>query len=204
MSRRVLHRFPSRRIAGAAGFTLVELLAVLWVMAILAAIAVPMWLSGLDDQRTRAAARYLAGRMFHARTEAVKRSCRVGYQFRPAGADWRFAAFTDGNGNGIRSTDIASGIDTPLWPDEALSGQFGRVRFGIVPGTPLIDGQSGTDPIRVGSSRIVSFDPNGTTSSGTLYLRGDAGAQYAVRLFGVTGRTRVFKYEPGTAAWQPL
>jgi hypothetical protein len=140
--------------------------------------------------------------MFHARTEAVKRSRRVGYQFRQERGDWRFTAFIDENGNGIRSADIASGIEPVLWPAETLSAQFGRVGFGIVPGTPLIDGQGGSDPILVGSADIVTFDPNGSSSSGTLYIRGARGAQYAVRIFGVTGRTRLFKYEPGTWSWK--
>lgn len=209
MTVRTLSGVPSRRACGgAAGWTLIELLLVCGVVVVLCAIAVPQLLSGLDDQRTRAAARYVAGRMFHARTEAVKRSIRVGYQFRfepmTNGGEWRFAAFTDENGNGIRTTDISRGVDRPLWPMEALSHRFSKVRFGVIPGIPLIDGQTGADPIRVGTSDIVSFDPNGTMTSGTLYLRGDAGAQYAVRLFGVTGRTRVFRYRPGRRAWSPL
>jgi prepilin-type N-terminal cleavage/methylation domain-containing protein len=194
---------PSRRLAGAAGFSLLELLVVLWIAAITAAVAVPYILGALDDLRTRAAARYLSGRMFHARSEAVKRSYRVGYQFRPQAGDWWFAGFTDRNGNGIRSAEISSGIDPELWPAEALSTRFAHVSFGLAPGTPLIDGGTGSDPIRVGNSDIVTFDPNGSSSSGTLYLRGRRGAQYAVRVFGVTGRTRMFKYEPGTLSWKP-
>ena len=195
--------FPPRRLAGAAGFSLVELLAVLWIAAIAAAVAIPSVLAAVDDLRTRAAARYLSGRMFHARSEAVKRSYRVGYQFRAQGGEWWFAAVTDRNGNGIRSAEISSGIDPELWPAEALSTRFAHVSFGLTPGTPLIDGGTGSDPIRVGSADIVSFDPNGSSSSGTLYVRGGRGAQYAVRLFGVTGRTRVFKYNPGTESWKP-
>jgi prepilin-type N-terminal cleavage/methylation domain-containing protein len=202
VSRTPSQLLPSRRPDGAAGFSLVELLVVLWVAAIVAAVAIPSGLAGLDDQRTRAAARYVSGRMFHARTEAVKRSRRVGYQFREVPGDWAFAAYIDENGNGIRSADIASGIDPVLWPAETLSAQFGRVWFGVVPGTPLIDGETGSDPIRVGSADIVTFDPNGSSSSGTLYIRGARGAQYAVRIFGVTGRTRMFKFEPGTLSWK--
>ena len=34
----------------------------------------------------------------------------------------------------------------------------------------------------------------------TLYVQG-ARAQYAVRVLGATGRTRVLKYEPGSRSW---
>jgi type II secretory pathway pseudopilin PulG len=199
---------PSRRTGGAAGWTLVELLVVCEIAIVLCAIAVPEFLAGLDDRRTRAAARYVAGRMFHARAESLKRSVRVGYQFRlGSGADgtvWHFSAFTDDNGNGIRTADISAGVDKPLWPAETLSHRFSKVWFGLVPGVPAIGGGTGGDPIRVGTSRIVSFHPNGTMTSGTLYLRGSGGAQYAVRLFGVTGRTRVFRYVPGRRVWTPM
>jgi prepilin-type N-terminal cleavage/methylation domain-containing protein len=194
---------PPRRTDGAAGFSLLELLVVLALAVVLFAIAVPQALAGADEHRTRAAARYLAGRMFLARLEAIKRSQRIGFRFEAAGADWRFVGYADANGNGIRSSDIARRIDPMLWPEEMLSRQFRGVRLGVVPGVPLIDGEAGQDPVRVGSSRIVTFNPNGSSSSGTLYVRGARRTQYAVRLFGVTGRTRVFRYDLGTVAWKP-
>ena len=108
------------------------------------------------------------------------------------------------NGNGVRGAEIASGVDVALWPDETLASRFRDVRFGVVPGVPSIDGTAGGDPIRIGAARILTFTPKGTSSSGTLYVRGKRRTQYAVRVFGVTGRTRVFKYEPGRAEWQPI
>jgi hypothetical protein len=42
--------------------------------------------------------------------------------------------------------------------------------------------------------------PDGTATSGTLYVQGSR-AQYAVRVLGATGRTRVLKYERGSGAW---
>jgi hypothetical protein len=41
----------------------------------------------------------------------------------------------------------------------------------------------------------VSFTPDGTASSGTVYVRGRGGAQYAVRVLGATARTRVLRYD---------
>jgi hypothetical protein len=59
---------------------------------------------------------------------------------------------------------------------------------------------SDSDGIRVGSSRILTLGPDGTATSGTLYLHGRRG-QYAVRVLGATGRTRVLRFDTGTGRW---
>ena len=51
------------------------------------------------------------------------------------------------------------------------------------------------------TSALMSFSPIGTASSRTLYLRGADGSQYAVRVLGATGRTRVLRYVASTRAW---
>ena len=173
------------------------MLFVLSLVVIVAAIAIPEMLSGLDDWRARAAARYVAGEMYYTRAQAVMRSTRVACRFRFDGEEYAFGAFADGNGNGVRTAEIASGTDRRLTADVRLSALFGGVRFGIVPGVPLIDGGFSTDPIRLSSGTLLTFSPLGTATSGSLYIRGRRGAQYAVRVFGVTGRTRVFRYLPG-------
>ena len=48
----------------------------------------------------------------------------------------------------------------------------------------------------IGPAKILTMSPDGTATSGTLYLRG-ARSQYAVRVLGATGRTRVLKYDRG-------
>jgi S-ribosylhomocysteine lyase LuxS involved in autoinducer biosynthesis len=78
------------------------------------------------------------------------------------------------------------------------------VRFGFLEGVHTIDHEdpgSAGDPIRAGVSNIMTFSPNGSATGGTLYLRGAKRSQYAVRVLGVTGRTRVFQYHTGTARW---
>ena len=82
--------------------------------------------------------------------------------------DYRFTAVADGNGNGLRTSDILGGIDTPLGPAEMLAWNFPSVTFGLLPGIPDADGSTagGTDGVRVGVSRIVSMNPNGSATSG--------------------------------------
>ena len=59
---------------------------------------------------------------------------------------------------------------------------------------------TGTDGVRIGSARILTMSPDGTATSGTLFLEGRR-AQYAVRVLGATGRTRVLKYDSGQRTW---
>jgi hypothetical protein len=54
--------------------------------------------------------------------------------------------------------------------------------------------------VRIGAARILTMSPDGTATSGTLYVQGRR-AQYAVRVLGATGRTRVFKYDTGARTW---
>jgi len=50
----------------------------------------------------------------------------------------------------------------------------------------------------------MSFSPMGSASSRTLYLRGADGSQYAVRVLGATGRTRVLRYVNASRTWIEL
>lgn len=183
------------------GTSLLEMLVVVWIAGVLCAIAVPQLLSALDDLRTRAAARYLAARFHDARFESIKRTKRVGVRFAADGSDFRLGTFADGNGNGLRTRDIAAGADPMLFPDVSFGSLFPHVRVGIGPGVPSIDGGQTLDPVAIGSSNILSFSPDGTSSAGSVYVLGDGGAQYAVRVLGVTGRTRVFRYQRSDRAW---
>jgi prepilin-type N-terminal cleavage/methylation domain-containing protein len=191
----------SRRL-GDCGLTLIELMFSLAVVVILAGMSVPVSTAALDDLHTAAAARYVAGLVLSDRMDALKRARSVGLRFEASGSDYAFGPFLDGNGNGIRTADIRSGVDAPLGAAQRLSDRFPGVRFGLQAGAPDADGVRGssTDGVRVGSARIVTTGPDGTATSGTLYLQGRR-AQYAVRILGATARTRVLKFESGAGTW---
>lgn len=65
----------------AKGFTLLEIIIVLAIMAIAAAVATPSVMSWLSDYRLKAAARELYSNMQKAKSEALKRNCSVGIAF---------------------------------------------------------------------------------------------------------------------------
>ena len=190
----------------ATGYSLVELLFALGLVATLGAMAVPQGVSTLDDAKTAGAARYIAGRLQQVRMAAAARAASVGMKFTLAGSQYVFGVYVDGNGNGVRSADISSGIDFELLAPERLTDRFSGVDFGALPGLPAADPGGtppGTNPVRLGSSNIASFGPLGTATSGSLYIRGQH-AQYVVRLYGDTAKTRILKFDTRTNQWRPL
>ena len=189
----------------ATGYSLIELMFVIGLVATLGAMAVPQSLAALDDQRTAGAARYLAGRLQRTRMEAIRRNRAVGLKFSRVGGRYGYGVYVDGNGNGVHSTEIASGVDPELMASEQLADQFRNVDFGALPGLPPVDGVTppGGDPVRLGTSDIASFSPQGTATPGSLYIRGQR-AQYVVRLYGDTARTRILRFDARTRLWRPL
>lgn len=187
------------------GFSLLEVLVAIAVMAIVAGAAIPFAHGSVDRSRTVAAANYVAGRMAMARFEAVKRSAFVALRVIGNGDGYWLRAYVDGNANGVLSQDVASGVDRPITSDERLDYHFPGVTFGIHsnvtpidPGPPL----DPSDPIQIGGSPLLSFNPNGSSTSGTLFIRGQRASQFAVRILGATGRTRVFEFDFQSQKWR--
>lgn len=189
-----------------SGYTLLELIFALSLSIVLGAVAVPQLNAAVDEVRAAGAARYLSTKFQQARMEAVVRSTPVGWQFVATPSGYTYTPYVDGNGNGIRSTDIQKGTDQRIGPVDRLGDQFPGVDFGVIPGLPAIDSGGtppGTDPIRLGSSNILTFTPLGTSTSGTVYLKGRRQVQYAIRVLGETGKTRLLKFDPRTRSWNP-
>lgn len=202
---RAPHPSSSAAQATTRGFTLLETLVVVAIAGTMAAVALPSLLAGVEEFRVASAARYLAGRLQDARLQAVRRSAAVAVRFQSDVSGIRYASFVDGNHNGVRTPDIAAGVDRRLTDEERLGDQFAGVTFGIVDGVPLVGATSvdvaDRSPLQVGRAGIVTFSPSGSATSGTLYVRGRGRSQYAVRILGVTGRTRVLRFDVSARRW---
>jgi prepilin-type N-terminal cleavage/methylation domain-containing protein len=185
------------------GYSLLEMLMAMTILVIIAGAAIPLTHSGVDRSRAAGAARYVAGRMAMGRFEAVRRSAYVAIRFVEQTDGYWVQAFVDGNRNGVLTRDIAAGIDPPITAEEQLDTHFSGVRFGIHSNVTGIDPGpfDRTDPIQIGSSTLLSFSPNGSSTSGTVFIQGLRGSQFAVRLLGTTGRTRVFEFNHATYTW---
>ena len=186
---------------------MVELAVVLGLTVTATATALPRLLTRVDDARGEGATRYLSGRLYDTRMEAIARSTEVALRFTPTNAGYIMTAYADGNGNGVLARDIDRNIDRQLHSPEQLSVPFNGVDFGTLPGLPAIDAgdaDPGDDPIRFGASHMVSFSALGTSSSGTLYVKSRGGAQYAIRVVGATARVRIFRFDSRSNRWRLL
>ena len=129
----------------------------------------------------------------------------VAVQFTQTARGYALGEYVDGNRNGVLAVDMQSGVDWRRGAIEHLPDQIPGVDFGAAPGLPAIDPGGtppGGDPIRLGVANRASFSPVGTATPGTVYIRGRNGAQYAVRILGETGRTRIVKFARGR--WRPI
>jgi hypothetical protein len=190
----------------ACGYSVLELVFVAALITTVSGAAVPQISTSLDEFRAAGAARYVSSRLYRARMEAVMRSTSVAIQFSRAGSGYAYAAYRDGNGNGVLTGDIKAGVDRRVSALESLPDHFTGVDFGAIPGLPPIDPGAtapADDPIRLGAGSILAFSSRGTASSGTLYVRGRH-SQYAVRVYGDTGKSRILKFHPRAHRWSPV
>jgi prepilin-type N-terminal cleavage/methylation domain-containing protein len=190
-----------------AGYTLIEVLFALGVIATVSAAAIPRILEAVDEYTALGAVRYMSTRLQKVRLEALTRHANVAMRFVQVGESYQYAAYADGNGNGVAAADIVSGVDPKIQVEEQLSDQFAHVDFGTRPNLPAVDPGSpppGADPIRFGVSDSAAFTPLGTATPGSLYIIGRRGTQYVVRVLGETGKTRILKFDANASQWKPL
>lgn len=96
---------PMRRQWG-RGFTAIELMVVVAIVAILAALAGPSFRDLMDNWRVRSAAEQISSSFYYARSEAIKRGGRVSVRKNCSGSvqEWQcgWIVFTDANSNGAQ------------------------------------------------------------------------------------------------------
>lgn len=185
-----------------AGFTMVELVAVVAVAVVLAGVTMPLSATAVDRGRVRASSSFIASRFRLARIEAVNRASNVGVVFDLVSGRWQIRACRDGTGNGLRRADIASGTDPCFDGPHDFNAMFPGVDIAV---DPLLTGPAGEpgnpDPVRFGIPDIASFSPTGSCTAGSLFLRSTKGQQFAVRISGANGRLRVFRYDRTPRTW---
>lgn len=179
------------------GYTLVEMLIAVAMVMIMAAVAIPHFRAYSVQAHVLGAGRMFKGEFLRARSIAVKTNAQTAIRFetRPDGA--YYATYLDGNRNGVLSVDIQGGVDRMIAGPFRLDGKAPGVRVAIPPNTPAPPPDHGildtSDPIRFGSSNMLSFSPLGTATPGTFYLAGE-GILGAVRVTGGSARVRLMIY----------
>jgi hypothetical protein len=188
------------------GAALIDLLFACALFTVVAGTTIPSVFASRDRDATRLAARHLATRFQQLRVEAVRRNQFVALRFDPGNLGL-YAAYVDGDGDGVLQVDIDQAIDVPLDASANLAHFFSTVSLRVALPLPMPDGAgmlpADADPVRIGNTNLVSFSPMGTSTSGTIYLAGRDGSQMCVRLLGSTGRVRVLWFDRATASWRP-
>jgi hypothetical protein len=192
----------------ARGLSLVEALVWVTLAGIVLAVMLPATADLQSSGRAAAGARRLALAIQAQRWNAVAHNRSHGLFFFDSGGHWSWYEVADGNGNGLRTTEVRNGTDTVLSGPHRLEDRIQGVRLGFLPGggIPRIPPNRGTvgddgDPVRFGRSDLVSFSPLGSASSGTLYVTDGKHRQFGVVLFGPTARVRVWRYDDRTGQW---
>jgi prepilin-type N-terminal cleavage/methylation domain-containing protein len=184
------------------GYSLIELLIVLMAATTFVSVALPLTRTSTDAMRARHAAGFIASRFRLARHQAVAKTATVGVVFDEVNGRWQMRVCTDGNGNGLRRAEIAGGTDWCHEGPHDLETLFPGMRIAV---DAALRGPAGeppsADPVRFGASNIASFSASGSCTAGSLLLRSSQNVQYAVRVAGVTGRTRILRYSPAAGTW---
>ena len=188
------------------GSTLAETMIAAGIVVVAVGISLPLVNAGRHEQQVIGAARFIGGRIMLARAAAARRGASVGIRFTSGTHGVVFRSYVDTNGNGVRTSDIAGGVDLPIDAETRLGDHFTGVRFALGAAVPAIGAatpaQAGADPIRLGAGDILAVTPLGTATSGTLYLRSREGHQAAVRILGATARVRIHQFDFQAGRWR--
>lgn len=189
------------------GFSVSELLTVVAIIGVMVAVTWPAFGNFRRRSAVRAAVGEIRSAVMHARSRAVARSRNCALKFREEGDRWVYLIYDDGDGDGVRNDDIRRGID-PLVSgphdllDRRLPVKIALPEFSLPdPDTnrPLRPGDS---PVRFNQSRLCSFSPRGSGTSGSVLITDGHQLVAAVRVFGPTARVRMMLFDPKTGEWQ--
>ncbi len=189
------------------GVALVDVIVATTISVVVSAAAIPVVAGAMDHERARVGGEYLMGQIKRTQLEALRRGACVALRFTETDDGYAWQMFADGNGNGVLSADIESGVDPPIGTGDRLGDHARGVDLRLNQRVPDMGGgaalEAYSNPLRIGRSTLLSFSPEGAATSGTLYVAAARGPQFAVRVMGATGRARLLRFDAGAAAWLP-
>ncbi len=185
----------------AAGVSLLELTVCLAIVGLLVQTAAPAWVRWRQSQQLLSACGAIATQVAVLQARASAHGRHFGLQFYTVdGLEWH--ELEDGDGDGLRSDDLRRNIDRPTGRVFRLERDFPGIVAGLPAGVPSLAGARPADGVAFGRLDRLSVAPEGSTSSGTVYLHNAYGDAAAVRLYGATGRVAVWRFRAATSGWE--
>ena len=176
--------FASQPDGRGKGFTLVELMVGMAIIAMLALVGLPSFMQWTQNAKTRAAAESVLTGLQIARAEAVSRNAPVFFELQPASTSllWRVGCVTVQN-----DSALASFCPELLASRELTEGNIGTLNYSTdTDGTKVVFdsfGRKRVVPINAGDFSQVEIDnPQLPTNKGGLPQRIILGAGGAVRM----------------------
>lgn len=189
-----------------SGFTLLEVMIVVVIMGVMAAIATPNFFSLLDTIRVGGAAKNLASEMMLAKFRAISENHKYIVTFDVTGNS--FSIYSDSDNDydtiGLESNEIVKTVN--------IVADYPNVVYGYVTGTKGTSGNVITESVTFTSNpKRVVFKPDGTANiPGSIYLilSKDLAASKSGRMRAVTviqtGRIKFWRYKgaPSSKPWE--
>jgi len=174
MENRARHRRRHLPDSQPRGSSLVEVMVVVVLITLAAAVAVPAYLSWLPDIRLRDAARDLYATMQEAKTLAVKETRDVAVVFDVAGGQYLLCSDAGADGS------WSSWADNTVVRTTVFATDYGQgVGYGHGSATSAVG--SGFDDEVTYAGNVVVFSPDGLCNPGYVYLDNvNANKTYAV------------------------
>jgi hypothetical protein len=193
-------------LSASAGVSAVELVGALAILVAVGAAAGAGVVHLRAVVSVRSAAAEVGAVLYRARMYAITQGVNVGVKYRFRDGRYEWALYGDTNGNGVRSAEIAAGIDRSIgvlstWGrDDVRPGIMTRASIPDPDGSGRLSGDP-NDPIRFNRSDICSFSALGECTPGSIYLWDGHDRMAVVRVYGRTGKIRTLFYRRGDPGW---
>lgn len=192
-----------------SGYTLIEILIVMAVLAAMAAFTVPAMRGPLDKSRLRAAGRDVSAALSRARALAIREGVGMQFVFRPGGNQWQIQRaglppMQSRQLDSVDSTSNAADNSTDLQTLGASVVRAGQLPAGIVFQPASVEDPFTTEILTnsVETAEIsaveaanqwsapITFRPNGRSEDAELVLNGARRFAVRIQLRGLTSAVR--------------